>query len=223
MAKIPQIKVSRMLRTLEDDAFFERNKETGKYRLGSIFFELGLIYAFHFPLRRIMRPHIEEIARKLNGTASWSILKNDKIIVMDRAKSLNHDVPAYRIGLNPPIHCTCAGRLLMAHVPEEEQDRILQVVDLVKYTDTTLVDPELIKENLKLVKEQGYADCQGEIHKDLGCVAAPVKDSNSEVIAAVNILYMRSQTEEEERPQIIDYMIRKSLFVSRQLGYGDVG
>ena len=50
-------KVSRMIRTLESEGFFERNLETGKYRLGIEFFELGMVYIFNFPLRKIVATH----------------------------------------------------------------------------------------------------------------------------------------------------------------------
>ena len=67
-----------MLRTLEDKGFFERNLEMYKYRLGIEFFELGMVYIFNFPLRKILRPHIEQMTKELNLTASWGILKNSK-------------------------------------------------------------------------------------------------------------------------------------------------
>jgi IclR family KDG regulon transcriptional repressor len=119
-------KVSRMLGTLEGGAFFERNSKTNKYRLGIAFFELGMVYAFHLPLRKIIRPHIEQMAKELNITASWGILRNTKIIVMDRVQNLNIDMLAHRIGLNMPIQTTSIGKVLMAYLSEEEQDRILE-------------------------------------------------------------------------------------------------
>jgi DNA-binding IclR family transcriptional regulator len=71
-------KVSRMIRTLESEGFFERNLETGKYRLGIEFFELGMVYIFNFPLRKIVWPHIDPMMKELNLTEGWDFLKNSK-------------------------------------------------------------------------------------------------------------------------------------------------
>src|SRR4030043_450132 len=99
-------KVSRMLGTIEKDGFLEKNPETKKYRLGIRFFELGVVYAFHLPLRRIIRPHIEQMAKELNLTVGWAILRNNRVIVVDRIQNMNIDMLAQRIGLNLPIHTT---------------------------------------------------------------------------------------------------------------------
>jgi len=212
-------KVSRMLKALEYDGFFERNPDTGKYRLGIRFFELGMVYAFYFPLRKIIRPHIEQMAKELNLAASWGILRNSKVIVIDRIQNLNIDLMAYRIGLNIPVYSTSIGKLLLAHLHEEEQDRILQAINLVKFTPATVVDPNLIKANLKIIKERGYAIDNEETYQDLNCIAAPIKNDSEIVIAAINLMDERSRTNSEKLFSLANYLSEKALFISRQLGY----
>jgi IclR family KDG regulon transcriptional repressor len=212
-------KVSRMLRTLETEGFFERNAETGKYRLGIGFFELGMVYAFNFPLRKIIRPHIEQMAKELNLTASCAILRNSRVVVIDRVQNLNIDLLAYRIGLNLPVHSTSVGKVLLAYLSEEEQDRILHSGNLDKFTDATIVDHKLIKEKLRLVRERGYATDEGETHRDLNCIAAPIRNGNGKVIAAINLTDEKSRTNVQKLFQFAAYLKERALFVSRQLGY----
>jgi len=212
-------KVSRMLRTLEGEGFFEKNLETGKYRLGIEFFVLGIVYILHLPLRKIIHPHIEQIAKELNLTASWGILKNSEVIIVDRIQNLTIDVVSHRIGLNLPIHTTAVGKVLLAYLSEEEQDRILQSIDLIKLTDATIVDRRIIKENLELIKERGYSTDEEETHKDLNCIGAPVKNGAGDVIAAVSLMDEKSRTSAEKLFQFSDQLKEKALFISRQLGY----
>lgn len=212
-------KVSRMLATLTPDGLFERNSDTGKYCLGIGFFELGIMYAFHYPLRKIIRPHIEQMAKELNLTASWAIFRHSKVIVVDRVQNLNIDMLAYRIGLNLPIHTTSVGKVLLAYLSEEEQDRILGSIDLIKFTDATVVDRKLIKENLRLIRERGYATDEGETHEDLNCIAVPIRNGLGDVIAAINLMDERSRTSAEKIFQYAGYLKEKALFISRQFGY----
>jgi DNA-binding IclR family transcriptional regulator len=212
-------KISRMLSTLESEGFFEKSEKTGKYRLGPLFFELGILYAYHSPLRKIIRPHVEQIANESKVTVTWGILRKNRIIIMDRIQNLPIDTLAYRIGLNIPIHSTAAGKILMSYLPEEEQDRILQSIHLEKNTDATVVDPKLIKENLKLFKERGYSTDEEETQEGLIAIAVPIRDSHGQVIASISLNDQKSQTSKETLFKKVDYLKEKALFISRQLGF----
>jgi DNA-binding IclR family transcriptional regulator len=178
-----------------------------------------MVYAFNFPLRKIIRPHIEQMAKELNLTISCGILRNCKVVVIDRVQNLNIDLLAYRIGLNLPIHSTSIGKVLLAYVSGEEQNRILQSAHLVKFTNRTVVNQKLIKEDLRLVKQRGYATDECETHEDLNCMAAPIRNGYGEVIAAINLMDEKNRTSAEKLFGFADYLKEKALFISRQLGY----
>lgn len=212
-------KVSRMLRTLEREGLFERDSKTGKYRLGVLFFEIGLVSAYHFPLHKIIRPHLEEMAVETELTASCAILKKNRVIVIDRVQALKVELLAHRIGLNLPIHSTATGKILLAYRSEEEQDEILRSTDLVRFTNATVVESELIKENLRSFRQNGYATDKGETHQNFNCIAAPIWNSAGKVVAAINLMGERSQMSLETLLERADYLKQKAHFISRQLGY----
>ncbi len=211
-------KVSRILGTIEKEGFIEKNPETKRYRLGIGFFELGMVYAYHLPLRRIIRPHIEQMAKELNLIVGWAILRNNKLIVVDRIQNMLIDVLAQRIGLNLPIYCTAVGRLLLAYLPEEEQDRALKSVDLKKLTDMTVTDKNLIKENLRLIRERGYSVDTGETFEGVNGIAAPIRNANGDVVAGIHLMGRNSSDSAGQIFEFIPYLKDKALFVSRQLG-----
>jgi len=217
--KITPSKTSRIMQSLEGQGFFEKNVVTGKYRLGMGFFELGMVYAFNFPLRKIIRPHIEQMAKELGLTASWAILKNTKVVVIDRVQNLSIDLFTYRLGLNIPVHSSSIGKVLLAHLPDEEQDKILRSVRMTRFTDATIVEPDVLKESLKTIRERGYATDEGETYKDINCIATPIRDSAGEVIAAINLMDENSRNTSEKIFQFVEYLKEKALFISRQFGY----
>ena len=217
--KLSQSKVSRMLASLQSEGFLEKNPETGKYRLGVVLFELGILYAFHLPLRRIIRPHLEQMAKELNFTASWGILRGNKIIVVDRIQNLNIDLISTRIGLEIPVHTSSIGKVLLAFLDEEEQKKVLKSVDLVKYTESSITDAKLIKENLKLIREKGFATDRGETHESLNCIAAPIIDGDGKVLAAINLMDETTRTSPEKLFEFAESLKEKALFISRQLGF----
>ncbi len=217
--KMAPSKISRMLGTLEGEGFFEKNPQTGKYRLGIFLFELGIAYAYHFPLRKIIRPHVEQIAKEVKLTVSWAILRKNKVLVLDRIQNLPIDVLAYRVGLNLPVHTTSVGKIMLAHLPEEEQDNILRSVNLLKLTEASVVDRKTIIKNLKLFKERGYSTDKEETYEGVNCFAVPIRGANGEVIAAMSLMDDKSRTSYKTLLQQIDYLKEKTLFISRQLGF----
>ncbi len=85
-------KASRILSALESEGFMEKNPESGKYRIGIRFLELGMIYITNFPLRKIIRPHLEQMAKETKLTTSMAILRGERIICIDKIQNLNLDI-----------------------------------------------------------------------------------------------------------------------------------
>jgi IclR family transcriptional regulator, KDG regulon repressor len=212
-------KISRMIRTLEKDGFFQKNLETGKYRLGIAFFELGIIFALNLPLRQIIRPHIEQIAKDHNLTASWGILSKGKVIVVDRVQNLNIDLLAYRVGFNIPIHSSSIGKVLLAYLPGKELDEILKTIKFEKFTPTTIGEVGLFKKQLSEVKERGYSVDNGETHEEIYSIAVPIRNAEGNVIAALNLTSEKKHPNVEKIFKLSDCLKEKGLFISRQLGY----
>ena len=74
-------KVSRMIRTMESEDYFEKNEQTKKYRLGIEFFRLGLTYMHHSALRKIVRPHLEQMASEVLLIITCAVQKNGNVIM----------------------------------------------------------------------------------------------------------------------------------------------
>ena len=130
-------KVSRMLKTLEIEGFVEKNRHTGKFRIGARFLQLGLLYVLNHPLRRIILPHLEKVAKDLGLVAAWGIFKNGRTIVVDRFRLDNRPM-IYLLGSEVSLHSSSYGKLFLAYLPEEEQRRILKSLVLVKLAPATI-------------------------------------------------------------------------------------
>lgn len=213
-------KVSRMLSTLAEEGFFEKNVLTDKYRVGIGFFEVGMVYVFNSPLRNIMAPHIEQMAKDTGFTSSWAILHKNKVIVLGRVQNLNIDLMTYRIGFNLSVHTTSLGKVLAAYLPEEKQNELLKAIEFIKLTERSIVDVEKFREHLKIIREQGYSTDDRETRDDLCCISVPVKNANGEVVAGLCLMDETSRSNVEKMTGFAPYLMEKGLFISRQLGYG---
>jgi IclR family transcriptional regulator, KDG regulon repressor len=210
-------KVSRMLKTLEAEGFTEKNRHTGRYRIGARFLQLGLLYALNHPLRPIILPHLEQAAKDLSLLAAWGIFKNGRAIIVDRFRADNGP-PIHLLGSDVPLHSSSYGKLFLAYAPAGEQERILKALVFAKLTPTTIASAGSMKEELRRVRKKGYAVDNGETREGIVGVAVPVFDDAEELVAALTVSGGDGDFS-SDRVSEVGYLTERALFISRQLGY----
>jgi IclR family KDG regulon transcriptional repressor len=211
-------KVSRLLKTLESEGFFERSQHTGKYRIGPRFLQLGLLYVFNHPLRMIMLPHLEHMVQELSLSTGWGIFRNDQIIVVDRFNFGKRSFVS-RVGSNVPLHSSSYGKLFLAYLSSQEQRRLLNSLTFTRLTPDTISDPIKMREEIKQARKNGYALDQGETAADMTSVAAPIFNSDGAVVAALSVSAEKPRFTPDILQQTIKYLTERARFISRQIGY----
>lgn len=86
------------------------------------------------------------------------------------------------------LHCTAAGKPILANLPEERIQRLVTDLNLTKHTENTITDPETLCEELERVRERGYALDREELLNSLRAVGAPIFDENQSVVGTVTIV-----------------------------------
>jgi IclR family transcriptional regulator, KDG regulon repressor len=216
--KVYPSRIQRLLSALEAEGFLERTVNH-KYRLGEVISELGALVPIHSPLRKIVRPHAEELAGKYRINVQVGIpSKKDPptAIIIDRVINFQSSASIQRIAFNIPLHCSGIGKTILAFMPLERQKVAFQQIELIKYTKNTIVDPKLLKEEMKTIVKNGFAIDRGEMHENVYCVAAPLFH-NEELVGAISI----TDTEEKVNTRTYDELSKiireKANFISRQL------
>lgn len=80
-----------------------------------------------------------------------------------------------------------APRVLLAHLPEKEIDRIIKEKGLPAKTKYTITNPKSLKEDLRKIREQGFAVSIEDVTKYAVAVGSPIRNWNGEIIAAISI------------------------------------
>ncbi len=182
-----------------------------KYRLGTRVNDLGMSVLNSIPLRTHAPPHLQELRARSRCTASLAILDGADILYLARARSYyagQHEIDmGLRVGARLPAHCTAKGKLLLAYLPEEEQHDALKG-RLPRRTQRTITTKKVMRVELERIRERGIALNDCELAQELHAIAAPVRDKEGEVIAAVGIAAHTAQLSHEElvldhRPNVL--------------------
>ncbi|WP_371574913.1 IclR family transcriptional regulator C-terminal domain-containing protein [Streptomyces sp. NBC_01314] len=157
------------------------------FRLTPRVLELGYAYLAGFTLPDLALPHLERLVAQVGESSSLCVLDGDDIVYVARVPASRIMTATITVGTRFPAHVTSVGRVVLAHLPDEEIDARLARADLRPLTRRTLTSADRLRAELRRVRRQGYAVVDQEVEEGLRSVAAPVRDRDGEVVAGVNI------------------------------------
>jgi IclR family acetate operon transcriptional repressor len=145
------------MRTLEHGGLLSRNPQTARYRLGVDLIGLAAQVVSHLDVRETARPFLRELAETCRETVNLSVLDNGRVVNLEQFVPQSRRVKNIgRVGRRMAVHSTAAGKTLLAYLPSQQIDRILNS-PLRRFTPHTITDPHALQAELVRVREQGYA------------------------------------------------------------------
>ena len=182
--------------------------EDGQYVLGFRFLDIGEYVKHRKSYYSLIQSKIDELAEETGERVQFMTNEHGdavyvRIAVGDRAVSTG----GYLGRRRTMLHATAAGKAILAHLPEDEVERIIDRKGLIRQTPNTITDRETLFQELEEVRERGYAFNRGEHIDNLHAVATPIDDPDDNVLGALSIAgpahRMRGEWLEEELPDHI--------------------
>ena len=94
---------------------------------------------------------------------------------------------AAKIGEQAPLHCTAAGKVLLAYVDQQSRQGLPDGYEMEKFTEFTLTSKKALAADLKKVRDRGIAICDREEFLQICGIAAPIRDYQGNVIATLGL------------------------------------
>ena len=173
VTSLPKSSAFRYHSALEGRNYVERDEQSALYRVGLAFqphntrqLEAFLGHASG-PLRRLR----DETGETINlGTLDGPMVVHSLVFESSQMMRL-----AARVGDRAPIHSTAMGKAMAAELPEERVLTMLNAVEMVPFTETTITTPEAYMSALDVIRQQGYAVDELENQADGRCVAVALQ------------------------------------------------
>jgi DNA-binding IclR family transcriptional regulator len=178
-------KTYRILKTLENHKFLRKNKETKKYSLGFAVWELGNTVSELFHVNELIHPILEELSENTSESTFLMILEGTESLTFDAVEANTTVRFSVSVGSRDPLYAGASYRSILAYMPQEFIDDYLEQ-KFSKYTDKTMVDPKEIREDLQLIRKNGYAISESEYTEGVVAVATPIFHKN-EIFGSVTV------------------------------------
>jgi IclR family transcriptional regulator, acetate operon repressor len=209
---------SRLVATLADRGLVERDPISEKYRLGFGLIRLAGAAMAGLDIVRTAHPILEDLAERTRETVNLGVLSGDGVVYIDQVTGTRSIVAVSWVGRRTPLYASSNGKVLLAHLPVAERDRHL-TEPLEPLTPRTIVDPDMLREQLDEVVRRGYAQTMEELEEGLNAVAAPVRQADGQVAAALSVSGPAFRMRPMDLPRMARFAMDAADAISRRLGY----
>ncbi len=216
----PKSTISGLLKTFCKYEIVEKGKDNG-FRLGIRAFELGFRYLNGMELHTVARLWAERLSQEEQEPVHIAIRRGQNIYIVLDVQPPSSYMAILQTGMSIPPHATGLGKVLMAQMPDEELDDFL-THPLERLTMNTIVDPGAFRKELHAICQAGHAVDREESLRGLVCIAAPIFQSDGQVIAAISISSMELIGKDARVETLVQKIKQVANNISMDIGYHPV-
>lgn len=209
----------RLLGTLEKAGFVERNLDSLKYSLGLRLLILSSDVYKNITNHKCLRPVLERIRDKSGETVFVNLLANGQRVCVECVESKKSVRIVPYIGQAADLYYGASAKVILAHFSDEEIEDYLNNIELKKMGPNSITDKQALIEELKIIRQRGYATSIAELVRDYLSVSVPLLDPHNRPFGSLSIVAVAAQTEEtiQEFVRLIKWGSEQLSFLIRPL------
>ncbi len=169
----------------------------GRFELTPRVLRLGMAYVGSLGLWDLARPHLGDLVARTHESSSMAQLDGSDIVYVARVAVPKIIALRVQIGTRFPALYTSQGKVLLAAVAPEELASVLTEPSRSGLPPFLPRDPAVVRTELAVVRERGWALADEELAPGIRSIAAPVRDGTGVVRAAVNVTVHAAETSVE--------------------------
>lgn len=200
-AALPPATASRLIGELVGYGWLRRDADR-RVRIGVRMWELAVRASPTLGLREAAMPFMEDLHAVVGHHVQLGVLQHREVLYVDRLSAPGAVRNVSRFGGRMPLHATSPGLVLLAHSPADFQESIL-AGPLRAFTERTPSDPRTLRVLLGEIRRIGYAYCDGFIDDLATAVAAPLRGSGDQVVAALSVIVPRDGSARSILPAVL--------------------
>lgn len=203
-AAYPKATLYRLLQTLTHQGMLSYDPDRQTYALGVRLVRLAHAAWATSSLAPLARPYLDELSEETGETIHLAQMDNGQVLYVDKrnaSKPVEMFAQAGKVG---PAYCTGVGKAMLAYLPEEALEQVLQRQSFHRFTDHTLDTPEKLRAELKAIRARGHAFDREEHEPGIICCAVPILTRTGRVIGALSVTSTTARTSLDELEQGAD-------------------
>jgi len=186
-SELPRPTLYRLLNTLEQEGFIERNPVGGEYVLGRQVLRLAQKSISHTSLQSRLRGTLQAVGKATGETVHLAVPYGCHMTFIDKVESTETVRMASYIGMPVPMHSSSVGKAYLAALNELECEQYLAKLNLDPVTDKTITSLDTLQEELRLTRDRGYAVSNEENEHEIVCFGRAIFTTDGRPAGAISV------------------------------------
>ena len=208
----------RFLAHLEHEGYVFRDV-TGAYAIGVRLARLASGTSYQTTLRKISRPILQQLWKATGETVNLAVMDGREVLYLDVMESSHTFRLVSQVGLRRPVYCTALGKVMLAFIPEEEQQYFFEGMTFERFTPHTLKGAAQLRKEFASIRQRGYSIDNEEAYLGSRCIGAPIFESSGKIAAALSVSGPTTRVTREKITAFAAAARNAAMAVSRRLGY----
>jgi DNA-binding IclR family transcriptional regulator len=208
----------RLVATLESHRLVEQAGDRGRYALGVGLLRLAGATTARLDLVQESRPVCRQLAADTGETVNLTVLAEHSALYIDQVAGSSALQSHNWVGQHIPLHATSNGKVLLCELEPEKLEESLG--KLARFTPMTITRKAQLREELEVVRRQGYSVAVDELEVGLTAVAAPIRNAHGDIVASISVSGPTFRLTTDEMDKVIPLCVEAGAEISHRLGWG---
>ena len=213
--ELPRSTAFRLLQTLEALEFVERSAN-GAWRLGPAVLRLGFEFVASQDVGEYGREVLEKLCDDAGASSQLAIRDGREIVVVLKKNPTTTFASNVQVGTRMPAHGTVLGRVLLQDVALK---KLYPDGKLKQYTPQTPRSVAELEKRIAQDRARGYALSESAYETGISAIAAPVRNHEQRVVAALSVIVPQPRLEPKRRDELIQKAVAAAAELSRRMSY----
>lgn len=215
---LPTSTAHRLLTTLQNERYVRFSGDRNLWFIGVQAFEVGAAFVRSRDIVGIARPFMRLLMEESGETVNIAVHDNGEIVFLDQVESRSMVRAISGPGGRVPAHCSGIGKVFLAALSDSEVADIVNMRGLDSETPKTVTTLDALREDLKRVRQRGFAIDDEEYAVGLRCVASAIYDERGDPIAGLSISGPAARVTDDRLAELGRRVCERACDITRELG-----
>jgi len=215
----PKSSIFRITQTLVDRGYLVKSEGPALFSLSKKFLHIGLSTLSESSLIEKCLPLMRSLREELKETVLLGSLVDQEGVLLEQVLGTHPFTFMLKVGKRFNLHPSAPGKAILAFLPENECDAILDSMSYEYYNENTIVSKQDFLKELEQVKKDGYGCDRAEELEGVHCVGAPIFNQYGYPISALWVTAPSGRLPLADFDKVGNVIKEVCLEISRQFGY----
>ena len=183
----PKPTLYRLVQTLTSQGMLDYDPARQTYAPGARLVRLAHAAWRQSTLAQVAGPHLRDLSEATGETVHLAKLDAAQVLYLDKCNAAQPVDMFSQAGKVGPAYCTGVGKVMIAHLPEDEAEPVIDQQSFHRFTPHTITSAAAFRSELAKIRDNGYGFDREEHEPGIICIAVPILSARGRALGAISV------------------------------------